>query len=139
MGALLARAECDHWAVEALGAPHVGERTEKQLISAFAGKIADASKSYHAAHRVSNEDIFDIRLIFGDNLLALKAPEQEFAGKVKCVFIDPPYNTGSAKVSSRSFYCFDSEARPPIRQRCHRPRTSTVKVLVVQAERPPRI
>jgi len=39
---------------------------------------------------------FDNRLIFGDNLLALKALEQEFAGKVKCVFIDPPYNTGSA-------------------------------------------
>ena len=38
----------------------------------------------------------DNRLIFGDNLLALKALEQEFAGKVKCVFIDPPYNTGSA-------------------------------------------
>ena len=36
------------------------------------------------------------RLIFGDNLLALKALEQEFTGKVKCVFIDPPYNTGSA-------------------------------------------
>ena len=35
-------------------------------------------------------------LIQGDNLLALKALEQEFSGKVKCVFIDPPYNTGSA-------------------------------------------
>ena len=35
-------------------------------------------------------------LIHGDNLLALKALEQDFAGKVKCVFIDPPYNTGSA-------------------------------------------
>jgi adenine-specific DNA-methyltransferase len=34
-------------------------------------------------------------LIHGDNLLALKALEQEFAGKVKCIFIDPPYNTGS--------------------------------------------
>ncbi len=42
------------------------------------------------------EDLFDNRLIFGDNLLALKALEQEFSGKVKCVFIDPPYNTGSA-------------------------------------------
>ncbi|MEI6071213.1 MAG: site-specific DNA-methyltransferase [Verrucomicrobiae bacterium] len=41
-------------------------------------------------------DIFDNRLIFGDNLLALKALEQEFAGRIKCVFIDPPYNTGSA-------------------------------------------
>ncbi len=35
-------------------------------------------------------------LIHGDNLLALKALEQEYAGKIKCVYIDPPYNTGSA-------------------------------------------
>lgn len=35
-------------------------------------------------------------LIHGDNLLALKALEQEFAGKVKCIYIDPPYNTGNA-------------------------------------------
>jgi adenine-specific DNA-methyltransferase len=58
--------------------------------------LEDASKSHHASHRVSDDDIFDNRLIFGDNLLALKALEQEFSGKVKCVFIDPPYNTGSA-------------------------------------------
>ena len=35
-------------------------------------------------------------LIYGDNLLALKALEQDFAGNIKCVYIDPPYNTGSA-------------------------------------------
>lgn len=35
-------------------------------------------------------------LIHGDNLLALKALEQEYAGKIKCIYIDPPYNTGSA-------------------------------------------
>jgi len=58
--------------------------------------LEDAGKSYHAAHRVSENDIFDNRLIFGDNLLAVKALEQEFTGKVKCIFIDPPYNTGSA-------------------------------------------
>ena len=57
--------------------------------------LEDAEKSYHAPTR-SEQAIFDNRLIFGDNLLALKALEQEFAGKVKCVFIDPPYNTGSA-------------------------------------------
>ncbi len=57
--------------------------------------LEDPEKSYHAKHRVSDNDIFDNRLIFGDNLLALKALEQEFSGKVKCVFIDPPYNTGS--------------------------------------------
>ena len=58
--------------------------------------LEEPDKSYHAKHRVSDEDIFDNRLIRGDNLLGLKALEQEFAGKVKCVFIDPPYNTGSA-------------------------------------------
>jgi adenine-specific DNA-methyltransferase len=58
--------------------------------------LEDPEKSYHAKRRVTDNDIFDNRLIFGDNLLALKALEQEFAGKVKCVFIDPPYNTGSA-------------------------------------------
>ncbi|MHB1298029.1 MAG: site-specific DNA-methyltransferase [Gemmatimonadaceae bacterium] len=58
--------------------------------------LEDPVRSYHAAKRVSEQDRFDNRLIFGDNLLALKALEQEFAGKVKCVFIDPPYNTGSA-------------------------------------------
>ncbi|MFA6433036.1 MAG: site-specific DNA-methyltransferase [Candidatus Paceibacterota bacterium] len=58
--------------------------------------IEDPAKSHHAAHRVTDTDLFDNKLIFGDNLLALKALEAEYTGKVKCVFIDPPYNTGSA-------------------------------------------
>lgn len=35
-------------------------------------------------------------IIHGDNLLALKALESKYAGQVKCIYIDPPYNTGSA-------------------------------------------
>jgi adenine-specific DNA-methyltransferase len=58
--------------------------------------LEDSVRSHHAKQRVTDKDLFDNRLIFGDNLLALKALEAEFAGKVKCVFIDPPYNTGSA-------------------------------------------
>jgi adenine-specific DNA-methyltransferase len=58
--------------------------------------LEDPEKSYHARHRVTENDVFDNRLIFGDNLLALKALEAEFAGKVKCIYIDPPYNTGTA-------------------------------------------
>lgn len=58
--------------------------------------LEDPARSYHARQRVTEQDIFDNRLIKGDNLLALKALEAEFAGQVKCVFIDPPYNTGSA-------------------------------------------
>lgn len=52
--------------------------------------------SYHAVHRVDEADLFDNVLIHGDNLLALKALEQQYTGRIKCVFIDPPYNTGSA-------------------------------------------
>jgi adenine-specific DNA-methyltransferase len=58
--------------------------------------LEDPEKFYHAAHRITDHDIFDNRLIFGDNLLALKSLEQEFAGKIKCIYIDPPFNTGSA-------------------------------------------
>lgn len=52
--------------------------------------------SYQANKKNSDEDIFDNKLIFGDNLLALKALEKEYTGKIKCIFIDPPYNTGNA-------------------------------------------
>ena len=58
--------------------------------------LEDPEKSYHAPARVTDSDLYENRLIHGDNLLALKALEQEFAGKVKCVFIDPSYNTGAA-------------------------------------------
>lgn len=58
--------------------------------------VEDQALSYHAKERVTEADMFENKLIFGDNLLALKALEQEYAGKVKCIYIDPPYNTGSA-------------------------------------------
>jgi adenine-specific DNA-methyltransferase len=58
--------------------------------------LEDQALSYHSGKRVSQEDIFDNILIHGDNLLALKALEQDFAAKIKCVYIDPPFNTGQA-------------------------------------------
>ena len=57
--------------------------------------LQNQERSYHAAKR-RPDDIFDNMLIHGDNLLALKALESEFSGKIKCAFVDPPYNTGSA-------------------------------------------
>ena len=42
--------------------------------------LEDPAKSYHAPHRVTEHDLFDNRLVFGDNLLALKALEQELRG-----------------------------------------------------------
>jgi adenine-specific DNA-methyltransferase len=72
----------------------VGKETRPQLEPRIL--VEDTEKSYHAATRVNEGDIFDNMLIHGDNLLALKALEADYAGKVKCIFIDPPYNTGSA-------------------------------------------
>lgn len=51
--------------------------------------VEDKSKSY-------GDPNTENMLIHGDNLLALKALEKDFAGKIKCIYIDPPYNTGSA-------------------------------------------
>ena len=45
---------------------------------------------------VSKDPDTENMLIHGDNLLALKALEKDYAGQVKCIYIDPPYNTGSA-------------------------------------------
>lgn len=57
--------------------------------------IEEDRLSHHAAARREG-DHFDNILIRGDNLLGLKSLEASHAGQVKCVFIDPPYNTGSA-------------------------------------------
>jgi len=43
-----------------------------------------------------NGDIKDNIIIKGNNLLALHSLKKRFAGKVKLIYIDPPYNTGSA-------------------------------------------
>lgn len=72
----------------------IGKNEKKKLEPRIL--LEEASKAYCATQKVTEEDIFDNKLIFGDNLLALKALEQEYVGKVKCIFIDPPYNTGSA-------------------------------------------
>lgn len=45
---------------------------------------------------IENNENTENMLIHGDNLLALKALEPKYAGKIKCIYIDPPYNTGAA-------------------------------------------
>jgi len=57
--------------------------------------VEDQALSHHASEKRSG-DSFDNILVHGDNLLALRALEADFMGRVKCCFIDPPYNTGSA-------------------------------------------
>lgn len=49
-----------------------------------------------ALSNCENDPDTENMLIHGDNLLALKALEKKYGGQVKCIYIDPPYNTGSA-------------------------------------------
>jgi adenine-specific DNA-methyltransferase len=58
--------------------------------------LEDPEKSYHAKHRVSDNDIFDNRLIHRRQPSCAEGTGAAFSGQVKCVFIDPPYNTGAA-------------------------------------------
>lgn len=51
--------------------------------------IEDTSKSY-------GDPNSENMLIHGDNLIALQALQQDYAGKIKCIYIDPPFNTGQA-------------------------------------------
>lgn len=57
--------------------------------------IEETDLSYMSKRRHSSADQFENKLIYGDNLLALKALEAEFTGAIKCIYIDPPFNTGS--------------------------------------------
>jgi len=65
----------------------IGKGNEPQLEPRIL--IEDPNKSFGDSN---SENL----LIHGDNLLALKALEQNFTGKIKCIYIDPPYNTGNA-------------------------------------------
>ena len=58
--------------------------------------VEDVSRSYGSCVDFGWEGGKGNKLIFGDNLLALKALEENYSGSVRCVFIDPPYNTGNA-------------------------------------------
>ena len=96
------------------GYPQISEQISRQIAGQNTNNLSADLESDDVTQNMSGEsafqsarksadktpapvgDLFDNMLIQGDNLLALKALEAEYSGKVKCVFIDPPYNTGSA-------------------------------------------
>ena len=51
--------------------------------------------SYDLSGRHSEDNGSGNKIIHGDNLEALKSLLPEYAGKIKCIYIDPPYNTGN--------------------------------------------
>ena len=70
--------------------------------------LEDSSRSYHADHRRSESDLFDNRLIFGDNLLALKSLEQQSAHSVTTTMgLSTRSGSASCAIDLRSFaVCF---------------------------------
>lgn len=79
--------------------------------------IEDPEKSY-------GDKNTENMLIYGDNLLALKALEQDFSGRIKCIYIDPPYNTGGA------FEHYDDNLEHSIWLNLIKPRIELLKILL---------
>lgn len=65
----------------------------------------DAKKSLLKDGKASLDDNL---IIHGDNLHALKALLPKYAGKVKCIYIDPPYNTGEEG------WCYNDNVNAPL-------------------------
>jgi len=59
----------------------------------------DEVPELHYQHEKANGNM----IIEGDNLIALKALLPQFAGKIKCIYIDPPYNTGNDSGQGKSW------------------------------------
>ena len=66
----------------------------------------DKKKSLPSKGEKPNMD--DNLIIHGDNLHALKALLPKYAGKVKCIYIDPPYNTGNEG------WCYNDNVNAPL-------------------------
>jgi predicted PolB exonuclease-like 3'-5' exonuclease len=57
IGALVAQRQEEHWAVSAVGAQNIGERSEKEIISAFVNRIADPAAAWAAAATAAHEPL----------------------------------------------------------------------------------
>ncbi len=66
----------------------------KEAIIAHVARVPDASLLSDGSHGVADSGNL---LVEGDNLIALKALLPDYRGRVKCVYVDPPYNTGSER------------------------------------------
>lgn len=76
-----------------IGKDDVQEPLEPRIL------IEDPKYSYGTVEEAtlpSGKPWYGNMLIHGDNLLALKSLVSMYAGEVKCIYIDPPYNTGNA-------------------------------------------
>ena len=74
----------------------VNKNQAKAAVGAVPTHLLQQEAVYGGSEDTPPENLPDNLIIQGDNLLALKALIPVYAGRVKCIFIDPPYNTQSA-------------------------------------------
>jgi len=80
---------------EVLAQDEITQLLEPKVLSNAKHFTAEGEKPFDKFNRNEEGVITDNLVIKGNNLLALHSLKKEFAGKVKLIYIDPPYNTGN--------------------------------------------
>lgn len=80
---------------ETLAQDEITQLLEPKVLTNAKRIDKDGEKPLDQFNRNENGTITDNLIIKGNNLLALHTLKQEFAGKVKLIYIDPPFNTGN--------------------------------------------
>lgn len=71
-------------------------KLELTWVGKYDDKIVEPRILMEAVDKSYGDPFSENMLIHGDNLIALQALQQDFSGRIKCIYIDPPYNTGNA-------------------------------------------
>jgi adenine-specific DNA-methyltransferase len=80
---------------EVLAQDEINQLLDPKVVTNAKIFTAEGEKAFEGFNRNEQGTITDNLVIKGNNLLALHSLKEEFAGKVKLIYIDPPYNTGS--------------------------------------------
>lgn len=70
-------------------------------------RVLERQYSFDKMGKHTEDNGSDNMIIHGDNLEALKALLPQYEGRVKCIYIDPPYNTGNEK------WCYNDNVNDP--------------------------
>lgn len=70
-------------------------------------RVLERQYSFDEMGKHTEDNGSDNMIIHGDNLEALKALLPQYEGRVKCIYIDPPYNTGNEK------WCYNDNVNDP--------------------------
>ena len=79
-------------------------------------KLLDARYTFDANGKREGASDSDNMIIHGDNLLALKALLPKYQGKIKCIYIDPPYNTAKSSEKNKAWFYSDNVDDPIIKK-----------------------